>query len=157
MEVDADENVMQGLNAKPATVSDLDVFHGYSDYLQINGGPDSPRPAPTSADVLLLSQRAPLQPFEANHDRNRQCQLWPHFSGTSSAPFGSHTASASLTLFLNTGPAYWFRAHHRTYPHPRRQRHPDRGPLRAIWLGPAGIGPGPPRELRVGADRKSVV
>ncbi|GAA5951249.1 hypothetical protein JCM3765_002422 [Sporobolomyces pararoseus] len=27
---------LQGLNARPATVSDLDVYHGYSDYLQIN-------------------------------------------------------------------------------------------------------------------------
>lgn len=27
---------LQGLNARPATVSDLDVFHGYPDYLQIN-------------------------------------------------------------------------------------------------------------------------
>ncbi|KAH8925300.1 hypothetical protein BT69DRAFT_1216651 [Atractiella rhizophila] len=27
---------LQGLNAQPTTVSDLDVFHGYSDYLQIN-------------------------------------------------------------------------------------------------------------------------
>ncbi|GAA5969858.1 hypothetical protein JCM21900_004182 [Sporobolomyces salmonicolor] len=27
---------LQGLNAEPATVSDLDVYHGYSSYLQIN-------------------------------------------------------------------------------------------------------------------------
>ncbi|KAM0750211.1 hypothetical protein T439DRAFT_247618 [Meredithblackwellia eburnea MCA 4105] len=27
---------LQGLNAQPATVSDLDVYHGYTDYLQIN-------------------------------------------------------------------------------------------------------------------------
>ncbi|GAA6027071.1 hypothetical protein JCM8097_006088 [Rhodosporidiobolus ruineniae] len=27
---------LQGLNAQPATVSDLDVYHGYSSYLQIN-------------------------------------------------------------------------------------------------------------------------
>ncbi|GAA5937070.1 uncharacterized protein JCM15063_000146 [Sporobolomyces koalae] len=27
---------LQGLNARPATVSDLDVYHGYTDYLQIN-------------------------------------------------------------------------------------------------------------------------
>ncbi|GAA6063179.1 hypothetical protein JCM10212_003114 [Sporobolomyces blumeae] len=27
---------LQGLNAQPATVSDLDVYHGYPDYLQIN-------------------------------------------------------------------------------------------------------------------------
>lgn len=28
---------LQGLNARPATVSELDVFHGYPTYLQING------------------------------------------------------------------------------------------------------------------------
>lgn len=28
---------LQGLNAKPAVVSNLDVYHGYSNYLQING------------------------------------------------------------------------------------------------------------------------
>lgn len=28
---------LQGLNAKPAIVSNLDVYHGYANYLQING------------------------------------------------------------------------------------------------------------------------
>lgn len=28
---------LQGLNARPASVSNLDVYHGYSAYLQING------------------------------------------------------------------------------------------------------------------------
>jgi len=45
---------LQGLNARPATVSDLDVFHGYPDYLQING--QSPLPPPRGG-------RRPTSPF----------------------------------------------------------------------------------------------
>lgn len=37
---------LQGLNARPATVSDLDVFRGYSDYLQINGASSLTRFSP---------------------------------------------------------------------------------------------------------------
>ncbi|KAL8287086.1 hypothetical protein RQP46_004092 [Phenoliferia psychrophenolica] len=37
---------LQGLNAQPATVSDLDVFHGYPGYLQINANAHLFNPSP---------------------------------------------------------------------------------------------------------------
>jgi hypothetical protein len=83
---------LQGLNARPATVANLDVFHGFPTYLQINGS-------------LLTSSHSIKPPSDAPHPQpTRPCST-PVTSPSALETFSSDSSSTDRSLEAPTSPA----------------------------------------------------